>query len=262
MVAEVIRLRSKQRRQKGLLKDLLPLSYWMLNLAFLLDASWHVWALATNHTSYTLISKFLLGFTLAVLLKQQLREKLPLTILIAILFCLAGDILLQPLDLNYADMSGDRPVHFMLGVFCFCVAYGNLMRYYLELNPDWSDDIKTQPWPLAVNVTITLVVLIWMTLHSQAQPYLLYVLWLYSPVVVGAATLAIYTRRSASLRPFLALVAGSNVIVFSDTVIGLSVFDKISMPWLSNPVWILSSYIAGIFLIFNAVIFIEKRAAP
>jgi len=261
MVAEVIKLRSKQRRQKGLSKDALPLSYWMLNLAFLLDASWHVWALATNHSGYTLISKFLLGFTLAVMLKQQLSERLPLSVLIAILFCLAGDVLLQPLDLNYADMSGDRPTHFILGVFCFCVAYGHLMRYYTELNPEWSDDIKAQPWVLAANLVLTLVVLVWMTLHNQAQPYLLYVLWLYSPVVAGAATLAVYTRRNVSLWPFLALVAGSNVILFSDTVIGLTVFDKISMPWLANPVWILSTYIAGIFLIFNAVIFIEKRAA-
>jgi hypothetical protein len=257
MVAEVI----KFKRQKPSSHNATPLSFWVVNLVFLLDAVWHVWGLATNHNEFTLVSKFLLGFTLALLLKQQLRQQLPVNILIAILFCLAGDVLLQPLDLNYADMSADRPVHFILGVICFCVAYGHLMLYYMDLNPGWLVQIKTQPWPLLVNLTVTLSVLIWMTFHNQAPAYLLIVLWLYSPIVVGAATLALYTRANLSLIPFLALVAGSNAIVFSDTVIGLTVFAKISMPGLSNPVWILSTYILGIFLIFNAVLAIEKRSA-
>lgn len=257
MVAEVIKL----KRQRPLSDNALPLSYWMLNLAFLLDAVWHVWALATNHTGFTLLSKFFLGFTLAILLKQQLKHQLPMCILIAILFCLAGDMLLQPLDLNYADMSNDRPLHFILGVFCFCVAYGHLARYYLDLNPDWFDDIKAQPWILVLNLFVMLIALLWMTFHNQAPAYLLCVLWLYSPIVVGIATLAAYTRSNASLWPFLALVAGGNVIVFSDAIIGLTVFMHITMPWFGNPVWILATYITGLFFTFNAIIHIEKHTA-
>ncbi|PRC95108.1 lysoplasmalogenase family protein [Solimicrobium silvestre] len=232
----------------------------VLNLLFLLDAIWQIWALATHHTDQTLISKFLLCFILALLLSQQLANKLPLKILAAVLFCLAGDILLQPLDLNYADMTGTRPINFVLGVLCFCAAYGNLARYYLALNPDWREDIKAQPLPLVANILITLAVLIWITLNNQAPAYLLLVLWLYSPIVVGAATLAVYTRSKLQFLPYLALVLGSNVIVFSDTIIGLTAFVGVTMPWFSNPIWILSTYILGIFLVFNAILCIEKTA--
>jgi hypothetical protein len=61
------------------------------------------------------------------------------------------------------------------------------------------------------------------------------------------------------------LAAGCNIIVLSDTFIGLTVFPKMAMPWVANPLWILTSYALGIVLIFNAVIFIEKSrlaAAP
>lgn len=261
MVADVIKLNKiKHRRRQGRTapQHAMTLAYWALNGVFLADATWHCWALATNHSSTTLISKFFLGFTLALLLKQQLRDRLPTTVLIAILFCIAGDILLHPLDLNYTDMSADRPVHFILGVICFCVAYGHLARYFMDLNPEWRSAITAQPWALIFNCMVTLVVLLWMTLHSQAQSYLLAVLWLYSPIVVGAATLATYTYARVRLLPFLALLVGMNLIVISDTIIGLSVFARISLPWLSNSVWILSTYIAGIFLVFNAVIYIEN----
>jgi hypothetical protein len=207
------------------------------------------------------VSKFFLCFILAVLLMQQLGHRIPITILSAVLFCMSGDVLLQPLDLDYTDMSGDRPVHFILGVVCFCAAYVQLARYYLSLNPEWAARIKAQPWALVVNVLVTLTVLVWLTVHNQAPSYLLIVLWLYSPVVIGAATLAVYVRGNVGALPFLALVIGSNAIAFSDTIIGLTVFAKVAMPFLSNPVWILSTYILGIFLVFNAVILIEKRAA-
>ncbi len=258
MVAEVI----KFKRHKPLSVPATPFSFWLVNGVFLLDAAWHVWGLATNHSNFSLASKFLLGCTLAVLLKQQLKQQLPLNILIAILFCIVGDVLLQPLDLNYADMGADRPLHFILGVICFCVAYGHLVLYYMNLNPGWLDQIKKQPAPLAANLAVTLLVLVWMTLHNRAPAYLLIVLWLYSPIVVGAATLAMYARAAVSVAPFVALVVGSNALVFSDTIIGLTVYTKMAMPWLSNPVWILATYILGIFLIFNAVLVIEKRSAP
>jgi hypothetical protein len=261
MVADVIKLKNKAKSKRpapGAVTPSLNLNYGLLNGLFVLDACWHIWALATNHTELTLISKFFLGFTLALLLRFQLQNKLPATVLIAILFCLAGDVLLQPLDLNYADMNGERSIHFVLGVVCFCVAYGHLARYFLSLNPNCIADIKAQPWVLIFNVLITLVVLSWMTVHNQAPTWLLAVLWVYSPVVVSAATLATYARGYVSFWPYLALVAGSNVIVFSDTIIGLTAFAHISMPWMGNPVWILSTYIVGIFFVFNAIIFIEK----
>jgi len=231
----------------------------MGNLLFVADAAWHIWALASGHTEYTLISKFLLCFILAILLKQQLGNRLPVTVLVAVLFCLVGDVLLQALDLNYADLSGERQVHFILGVLCFCVAYGQLALYFLRLNPDCLTQIRTHPGILLFNVFITLAVLIWMTLHNQAPAYLLIVLWLYSPVVVAAATLAAYTQTALRLPLYLMLIAGTNVIVFSDTVIGLTVFAKMTMPVLSNPVWILSTYMVGIGLVFNAVIQIEQK---
>jgi YhhN family len=263
MVADVIKLKNKVRAKGPVPGQAMPqlnLSFRVLNGVFLLDAIWHIWALATNHTDFTLVSKFFLGFTLALLLRIQLQKKIPMTVLIAILFCLAGDILLQPLDLNYADMSGDRPVHFLLGVICFCVAYGHLARYLMDLNPGWRADIRAQPWVCVLNVLITLVVLVWMTMHNQAPTWLLAVLWIYSPIVVGAATLATYLRGHVGFWPCLGLVAGANVIVISDTMIGLTAFTHVTMPWISNPVWILSTYIIGIFCVFNAVILIEKSA--
>jgi len=266
MVADVIRLESRLKN-KSQLPDPTPgiagvLTLCALNGLFLIDAAWHIWAVASGSAEFTLVSKLLLGLTLAVLLRHQLKRQLPINVLVAILFCMIGDVLLEPLDLNYADMSGDRPVHFVLGVLCFCIAYAHLARYYLTLVPHCLSLIKAQPWPLVTNLVITLAVLIWMTVSNQAPAYLLVVLWVYSPVVVGAATLAVYTQSRLDLLPFLALVVGSNMIVFSDTIIGLTVFTKISMPLLSNPVWILSTYALGIFLVFNAIIQIEKRSFP
>lgn len=231
------------------------------NFLFILDAIWHMWALVAGRTDQLLTSKFFLCFILTILLLQQLGNKLPVKILTAVLFCLVGDVLLQPLDLNYADLSGIRTDHFVLGVLCFCLAYGNLARYYFQLNSTCWLDIKAKPWVLIVNGLITLAVLIWITLHNQAPTYLVIVIWLYSPIVVGAATLAVYTRNRVNFLPFIALVIGSNIIVFSDTIIGLTAFVKITMPWFSNPVWILSTYIVGIFLVFNAIICMEKRVS-
>ena len=235
------------------------LSFWLFNSLFFLDGCWHVWAVFHNHAELTVISKFLLCLLLVMLLIRELGDQLPSNILIAVLFCLTGDVLLQPLDLNYADMSGIRPNQFIVGVVCFCFAYGHLARYFLDLNPDWRNDIKNKPAPCCFNVVMTLIVLGWMTFYNQAPVYLLVVLWIYSLIVVGMATLSMYLYGKVGLWPFLALVAGTNALVFSDTVIGLTVFVKIAMPWLANPVWILTAYILGIALVFNATIFIEKR---
>ena len=94
----------------------------------------------------------------------------------------------------------------------------------------------------------------------QAAPYLLLVLLIYSPIVVGLATIAFYVRGRITSPPYIALLIGCNSIVFSDTLIGLTAFAKLTFPLAPNPVWILSTYIVGIFLVFNAVIFIEKQS--
>ena len=232
----------------------IPKAVIFLNLLFMLDAIWHLQALTSNQPDQALISKFLLCFILLILLAKQLGKKAPLSIITAVLFCLVGDVLLQPLDLNYADMSGMRPVNFVLGVLCFCMAYGNLAWYYFQLNPNCLSEIKAKPGILLANLVLTLAMLVWMTLHNSAQAYLLVVVWLYSPIVVGAATLAFYTRDKINFLSFIALVLGSNIIVMSDAIIGLTALVNIKMPWLGNPVWILSTYILGIFLVFNAIV--------
>ncbi len=235
-------------------------AFWLFNSLFGLDGGWHIWAITHDQSGPALISKFLLCLLMALMLKRELGQRVPATILVAVLFCLTGDVLLQPLDMNYADMSGSRPGQFVLGVVCFCLAYGHLARYFLDINPDWRNDLRRRPVPAGVNVMVTLLVLGAMTLYNRAPVYLLPVLWMYSPVVVGMATLTLYLHNRTGLLPFLALVAGCNALVFSDTLIGLTVFVKMTMPWQPNPVWILSTYMLGIGLVFNAIIFIEKRA--
>ncbi len=233
------------------------LSYLGLNLLFILDAAWLLWAIASAHVEQTLPAKFLLCFILWQLLSRHI--KLQPVLLTAVLFCLCGDVLLQPLDMNYTDLGNWRWLHFVLGVLCFCCAYGSLGCYYLKLNPDWRAHMRAQPATLLLNSLVTVPVLLWMSCYNQASPYLLLVLWLYSPIVVGSATLAMYTRKAIPVLPWVILLVGSNCLIISDTAIGLTAFTHTTLPWMSNPLWILSSYILGIFAVFNAILLIERQ---
>ncbi len=230
------------------------------NAVFLIAAAWQIHALLNDLSNQAFISKFSLCFLLFFLLIDQLGKSAPLNIVISVLFCLIGDVLLQPLDMDYTDLADARQFHFILGVLSFCIAYGSLARYLMSLNPSWRAAIKAQPATLILNSVASLAVLVWIALNNQAAPYLLLVLLIYSPIVVGLATIAFYVRGRITSPPYIALLIGCNSIVFSDTLIGLTAFAKLTFPLAPNPVWILSTYIVGIFLVFNAVIFIEKQS--
>ncbi len=232
--------------------------FWTINLIFALVAIGHVWSVATGHGELAVLSKMMLSLSMAALLRQQLKDAIPITIWTAVLFCLCGDVLLQPLDTDYANMEHGRDVNFFAGIVCFILAYGNLVRYLLQLVPDWRHRVRAQPLPLMLNVAVTIGLLTWMTCYNRAESRLVPVLWLYSPVVVSCATLSVYVRGAVQIVHWVMLAAGCHIILLSDTLIGLTAFPQVVMPWWSNPVWILSSYALGIVLVFNAVVAIQK----
>lgn len=238
-----------------------PKIFWLLNCLFVADATVHVVTLANGQTGCAVLTKLLLCLLLALQLSCRLGSRVPATVWTAVLLCATGDVLLQPIDADYTDLRGDRAQHFLGGVLCFSIAYAQLIRYLLHRTPDWRARMRQQPVPALVNTALCLGVTTLLSCTSKASPALVAVLWLYSPVVVGLATLSVYVRGTMSRRAWRALVTGCNVIAVSDTLIGVTVFPQLRLPFPGNPAWIVGSYAVGIFLICHAVIAAESPSS-
>lgn len=166
------------------------------------------------------------------------------TVWLAIVFSLAGDVLLM-------FEAGD-PKFFMMGLAAFLVAHISYIISYRQ-HQDWSlekkplKDIQKIRFGFPIVLAGTgLIVVLYPSLGSLRIPVMLYAL-----VLIVMVLNSVFRYGRTNNVSFILVFLGSILFMFSDSVLAINKFFK---PVPAAGIWIMSTYILAQFLIIHGLV--------
>ena len=170
-------------------------------------------------------------------LKTKASKKLPLKYFLSgIIFSMFGDILLM--------FKGED--FFLFGLVSFLIAHIFYIIWFVKY-PGFKDGaiaqkpIKSIPFLLYL---IAIVSTLWGNLGDMKMPVIVY-----STVITFMAICAANMKNRVNPEAFIPVVGGAILFVISDSIIAISKFNSTDFPENVNRTMIMSSYIAGQYLL-------------
>lgn len=216
---------------------------FLLN-TYLLLAVVHVFLLNTDMTLYQQITKALLMPTLMIFTWLTVGFNNSRWLLLALLFCWAGDVLLI--------FTYKNELYFLLGLGAFLAGHLAYIKTFLQSKEGKS---KAKIWwyaPILLYVLLFLS-LLWNNLDDMLLPVSVYAI-----VIACMAGVALRRNGSTNASSFSAVMAGAILFVLSDSLIAWNKFQGV----ISNAsLWIMLTYIMAQYLLVQGILWHKKNPA-
>jgi uncharacterized membrane protein YhhN len=217
------------------------------HILFFIFAALEIASQLFNSPSLHLVAKPLLVIFLAAYY-QQSAPSINKTFLLALVFCWSGDVLLMFEQYN--------EFFFMAGLGSFLMAHVLLIFSYRQLSFTEDGFSGTQRVRLSFPVILAgsgLVVILYPRLGELKIPVIVYAL-----VLTLMAVQSIFRLGRTKASSFWLVFFGAVLFMLSDSLLAANKFYQ-TIPFAG--VWVMTTYIAAVYLIVNGVIAHEETTA-